>query len=544
MVRTGRLLLAGLAGAILAAALPPAASAGTYTVHSCRFANGAPAATGGWAAATVPAPLPGAGTEASCPTGGSLRAWVGRLDATPAGGWAQWAFSAPPDTRIAAYVLDRGAAAVEPGLSYGYELWELASGAADALVERCSLHLEPGPDCSLMPASIRRTARPRARELQLRAVCFPTSEGCGTFSEATAAEFQLRRAELTLVDDSLPRLRSLGGPLIEAPGPHAGVDDLRLSAADRGGGIAAAVVELDGAAVQTFGTGCAEPFTDPVPCPLGIDRSLAIDLSRVSQGTHTLRVLVRDAAGGTAASAPVMVAVDNRPRVPNGTPASDRARLTACLQQRRPCTRRRPRSRGRLVMAAGGSRARLLGTLRTPSGAPIAGARLEILARPRMTGARWRTTATVVTSRRGRYSWRVPKGPSRDLAVTYRASSVAATIAARAEAHLLVRAAVVFAVVPSVVREGATVTLRGTLPGRPRPRSGKLVALQAAEGRRWRTFATTRAGRRSGRFSYTHRFPVVGVSRTHRLRASVPREGSYPYVSGHSRPVTVRVRGA
>jgi hypothetical protein len=264
----------------------------------------------------------------------------------------------------------------------------------------------------------------------------------------------------------------------------------------------------------------------------------------VPEGSHRLRVLVGDAGGGVTASAPMTVAVDNTPPgppVPNGSPASDPARLTACLERKRPCGRRRPRDRRRLVTAADAAASRLVGRLTTPAGVPIVGARLEIRARTRIPGARPRSIGTVVTGREGRYSFRVPRGASRNLAVSYRAFLGAADTAARASAELLVRAAVRLRIAPTSVREGDSIAIRGTLPGRPRPRRGKLVELQARTGGAWRTFATTRAARATGRFAHRHRFPVAGVRRTHRLRARVPREASYPYVAGNSRAIEVTI---
>jgi hypothetical protein len=73
----------------------------------------------------------------------------------------------------------------------------------------------------------------------------------------------------------------------------------------------------------------------------------------------------------------------------------------------------------------------------------------------------------------------------------------------------------------------------------PRPRPGKLVALQAFDRGRWRTFAITRSHQR-GRYSRAYRF-TRSAGRTFRFRAHLPREGAYPYAAGNSRVVRVRV---
>jgi hypothetical protein len=51
----------------------------------------------------------------------------------------------------------------------------------------------------------------------------------------------------------------------------------------------------------------------------------------------------------------------------------------------------------------------------------------------------------------------------------------------------------------------------------------------------------TRRDLGSGRLALGHRFPVVGVRRSYRLRARVPSEPSYPYATGHSQPVRITI---
>jgi hypothetical protein len=75
---------------------------------------------------------------------------------------------------------------------------------------------------------------------------------------------------------------------------------------------------------------------------------------------------------------------------------------------------------------------------------------------------------------------------------------------------------------------------------RPRPRPGKLVVLQAFDRGRWRPLATARS-RKRGRFSRTYRFTRTSRPRTFRFRARLPREAAYPYATGNSRVVRVRV---
>ena len=91
------------------------------------------------------------------------------------------------------------------------------------------------------------------------------------------------------------------------------------------------------------------------------------------------------------------------------------------------------------------------------------------------------------------------------------------------------------------VRRGGRARFRGRLLGKPIPRVGKLIDLQAFDGGRWRTFATTRANRK-GRYRASYRFVRTNAPRTFRFRARARREARYPYALGVSKVVRVRVR--
>jgi hypothetical protein len=77
--------------------------------------------------------------------------------------------------------------------------------------------------------------------------------------------------------------------------------------------------------------------------------------------------------------------------------------------------------------------------------------------------------------------------------------------------------------------------------GRPVPRSGKLVEVQAHFRGRWRTISTVRS-RRDGRWRFRYTFRTTGRRAAYRLRARAPVEAGYPFSAGVSRPVRVTVR--
>jgi hypothetical protein len=87
---------------------------------------------------------------------------------------------------------------------------------------------------------------------------------------------------------------------------------------------------------------------------------------------------------------------------------------------------------------------------------------------------------------------------------------------------------------------GRPVLFRGRV-GRPVPRGGKLVEVQAHFRGRWRTISTARA-RRDGRWRFRYTFRTSRWRAVYRLRARVPVEAGYPFSAGVSAPVRVTVR--
>ena len=103
--------------------------------------------------------------------------------------------------------------------------------------------------------------------------------------------------------------------------------------------------------------------------------------------------------------------------------------------------------------------------------------------------------------------------------------------------HLRVRAGLTL----RAARHGRVVALSGALRGRPLPRAGKLVELQArTRGGRWLTFRTVRADAR-GRFRTRYRLRTRGAA-TFALRARSRASGDYPYATGASGRVRVQLR--
>jgi hypothetical protein len=183
-----------------------------------------------------------------------------------------------------------------------------------------------------------------------------------------------------------------------------------------------------------------------------------------------------------------------------------------------------------------GGSATLSGTAINPDGNPAAGATVLIL---EGTGSLSEITR-VAAGPDGRFGFKVPPGSNRTLRAGFRAAATDVALACSDPVALHVKAGVTLKARPRSVRYGRTARFSGRVLGTGLPARGKLVDLQAYEGR-WRTFKTVRT-RASGSFSARYRFIRVNRTRTIRFRARVRRESGFPYQLGTSKATTVRVR--
>jgi hypothetical protein len=147
-------------------------------------------------------------------------------------------------------------------------------------------------------------------------------------------------------------------------------------------------------------------------------------------------------------------------------------------------------------------------------------------------------SCTLRTDPAGRIEVRLPRGPSRTLRMSFRGDALLLPASGKAAIRTPARARL--RVTPAVVRAGGGVRFNGRLLGGHVPRAGKVVEVQALVGAGWRTFATVRSDRR-GRLRHRHRFAPTSAGRTFWFRLRVPRESAYPYETGTSRAVAVRV---
>jgi hypothetical protein len=357
-------------GACIAALalLPAIARADTYTVFGCRAPSGAPAATSGWAAASL-----GAATTAdTCAAGGTLSA--GLAPDAPGGSVGRLRFEAPAGTRIVRLQARRrttGASASGQTQDVTYELT-----ADNTTLERCVLAVDSPCTADLLEPIDKQGLDAAAARFSV--IC---SKG-GDERCTKALRVEAEQLAVGLRDAAAP---VVSGVQVTDDGERSGVLRVRFDAADAGGGVYRALVKVDGVvrAVAPLGTGaCADAapadddpfqFLVPVPCPpLVTGVPIAIAAGDLSPGPHTIQVEVEDAAGNATSA---YVTQFPRPNVAGGGSLSPEG---AERLQRAKLTMRFVRSRSTRLRNRFGQRVVLRGRLVDGAGRSITGARIDV----------------------------------------------------------------------------------------------------------------------------------------------------------------------
>ena len=261
---------------------------------------------------------------------------------------------------------------------------------------------------------------------------------------------------------------------------------------------------------------------------------------RLRDGRYQLRAMLRDAAGNARSTA---VRTTGKPA---GVTLPLRVKARLVVGKRKAIRKRGPNGRrtSRTVLdtsprVRAGQAARIDGRLVAPGGNPLAGAAIDVTAKPAGRAA-FVAVGRVTTGRKGRFTYKSPAGANRTLRFSYPGAAkirpqlkrvrvrVPAQSSIRASRHRVVN--------------GEAVVFSGEVRTRPLPTTGKLVELQFYDRGRWRTFRTAHANAR-GRWKYTYRFSGTVGRRVYRFRVHMPRESGYTYADGGSRAVRVTVQG-
>jgi hypothetical protein len=295
---------------------------------------------------------------------------------------------------------------------------------------------------------------------------------------------------------------------------------LALSTRDAGSGVVRGSIEI-----KSVGSEVWRPLETSVQGRRVLAR---LEDERLRDGRYELRGYGADAAGNERTTQALANGAKAELRLPLRIKTSLRAGVV-----------RRTRFRSRAFIRYG-TPVRVKGRLTARGGNPVQDTEVVVLSRIRTDGSPWEPLATVKTSRTGRFSFRVPKGPSRVLQLRYGGTGTVRS--ATRTMSLLVRGRSTLRRDKRSYVNGEVMQLSGRLRGGRIPAEGKLVELQVRLRGSWRTFATTRADAK-GRWSYGYRFDGTRGRQLYRFRVRVPRESNYPYDTGTSKAIRVPVRG-
>ena len=375
----------------------------------------------------------------------------------------------------------------------------------------------------------------------------PTAAPDGGF----AAGVTVYGSAVTLRDPSDPEISVAESGLLTGAGPHKGTELVHVTSAKDNTGIKRLAVFYDDATspvgvvdYERNGDKCA--WWRAAPCSNVTDVDVSVDTRRVPDGEHRFVVRAYDSAENVKSwvSSPVTVknGADAKPDsfgaavridrgAANGLTASDGAHLFAGFARTK-----------RTVLRARFSKwVRLRGGLVDEHGAPIADAEVRVGSRL-VPGGPVQQLGVARTDAKGVFTYLVPgHAPSRTIVVDYRSHLGDPDPVASAELGLKVQAGVRLRVKRRHVRNHQAVTFQGRLLGGPVPATGKLIDMQVKIGRRWKTFDTVRARGSNGTFRYRYRFTRTYERITYRFRALARVESGYPYTTGASGVVKVRV---
>jgi hypothetical protein len=331
-------------------------------------------------------------------------------------------------------------------------------------------------------------------------------------------------------DGSAPGV-SASGPLL-ADGWIHGVKDLKTSASDVGGGARSILVYVNGFLSRSADF-CPPDYqgsyTHLKPCPGSDAQTFEIDTDKDPgwvDGANSVEICSVD-AGGNRSCVHRTVAVDNTCPGSGGTSASS---MNAGAEVHGKLTDRAAvRSSDQPVIR---------GALADRSGKPVADATVCVYETVDLPDASRQLVSKLTTQGNGHFATLLDPGPSRHLDLVYRYNDK--LLADRVELDSRVVPTLKIPKNKRHIRNGKATRFKGSLPG-PNA-AGRVVALQAQAGRKWRTFKQLRT-KANGRFHGKYRFLSTRGRQRYLFRVLVKKQAGYPYEPGHSHKRKVVVRG-
>ncbi len=324
------------------------------------------------------------------------------------------------------------------------------------------------------------------------------------------------------VHDYVPPHISATGPLLSG-GVVRGVEGLETTVQDEGGGARLVQVFVNGIAsrrVDFCPPNSASQYSALKPCPRSSTQDLAIDTQRDpgwTNGPNDVQICGIDVSANL--SSPCIrrtVEVDNSCPGSGGTAATEfdaGADVGGQLKSRAFVT-----SRVEPVVR---------GSVRDGAGNPVSGATVCVYETVDLPDASRQLITTATTQANGRFATRLDAGPSRRLDLVYRYNDRVLANKVQLDSRVIPT----LAIPKKRLENGDAVQFRGQVPG---PNAeGRVIAMQARVGRKWRTFKQLRSDS-DGRFRGKYRFTQTSGRVRYVFRALVKRQGGYPYEPGSS----------
>jgi hypothetical protein len=536
---------------------PAVASAGTYHVYTC-VAGGKVFPNGAWKATNVP----GVVQDSSC-AGNSIALTV------PAGARmadntsAALTFTSPAGTTIADFSLTRQIGFTNPIVagthkyflfySLGPTIFAGAGNYADATRNALNVQKQwygyPEGNVAVAKGAVTKASFPAlaaykgdANTLVLRVGCFSRGTPCSVDTGGAISHI-LHGSDVTISDPTAPTVTVEASGLV-AGGSVAGSDPVTVTATDNSGiqkielldvsnPAAPAVVGVEDYTVDRTDTSKLCDFSLPAPCP-ALSRE-TVRATSLGAGQRSLLVRVTDAGGNVVDRGPYSVfAVTPSDRgAANGANATDTGTLSVIWTKGLKANRR---------TLDYGAKAGIRGRLTNSLGQPIPGAKVLLLSRDLRQGASPVQRGSFTTDADGRFNTIVAASASRLLQFAWLSHTNDIRFAANGYLALQARASSTLTVSTRRPRVGHTITISGQLKGVSRGGAPVIVQGRAAGSKHYETFADTTASS-SGRFKVRYRFRSSS-SRGHSFvfRARIRPAAKFPYETGYSKTVTVRVK--
>ncbi len=353
---------------------------------------------------------------------------------------------------------------------------------------------------------------------------------------------------IVTVEDNNPPTLSLSNTGLLDGSTQSGTVPLTLNAAATPG-IAKFEIYADNSSTPAFTQNFTQmpncQFWEAIPCQNLKNYQYPVDTTKLPNGTYYITVKAYDPAGNVvASSSPSPVTVQNGTSAPsstqigpgsplalrgapNGTNASDQAKLTA----------RWARTPKTALTGRYGTRERITGTVTTTAGQPISGASLDVSEVPADQGAKAVPLARTSTGPTGAWTLALPANiSSATLSFAYRSHVNDTVPVATAALRLGVHAGLTLHIAPRVTSVGRKVFFSGALHGAPIP-PGKQLVLEASSGGEWIQFDTIGTDAK-GHYHASYRFKFPGPV-TYKFRVVSPYQSNFPFLSGTSNNVAV-----